>query len=150
MTRVRTLLPTLLLAALLAVGMSATASAAEMMMSSGRHMAPKPFPKVTPGYARSNIMLRTLQVDPADRGTMVAMQGTFASVTKRLPEASGDCQQGRLKRFGGGIITIGNRSYPAALPRDMIGTAARGLAPGMYIFRFEGSSACEVLLFTGK
>ena len=149
MTRVRTLLPTLLLAILLAAGMSATASAAEMMMSSGRHMAPKPFPQVTPGYARSNIMLRTLQVDPAERGTMASMQGKFASVTKHLPEASGDCRQGRLKRFGGGIITIGSRSYPAALPRDMIGAGARDLAPGMYIFRFEGSTACQVYVLAG-
>ena len=59
-------------------------------------------------------------------------------------EASVACNEGRLRRFGGGVAEFSGVRYPAATKKDMSRIAGIELQEGIYIFLSEGSSDCKV------
>ena len=59
-------------------------------------------------------------------------------------EASVACNEGRLRRFGGGVVEFSGVRYPAATKKDMSRIEGIELQEGIYIFLNEGSSDCKV------
>ena len=87
---------------------------------------------------------RTRILQAPKKGLMASDPNPLYQAAAFDKEASVACNEGRLRRFGGGVAEFSGVRYPAATKRDMSRIAGIELQEGIYIFLSEGSSDCKV------
>ena len=123
------------------------AKAAELRSTNDRHYKRGPN-RGQPGmFGGQGKKFRTRVIQAPKRGVIAVDAAPLFQAAALDREASTACREGRLRRFGGGVVEFGGRRYPAATRSEMSRNIGLELQEGIYVFVSEGSTGCQVYLF---
>jgi hypothetical protein len=138
-----------LIVGLLVVGAGVPgAQSGEMLRTSPKHFSGSTGKAVGHGFTVQEPRRRTKEVQTVARGIMTIREEPLNEAATYRQDLTKLCQTGKIRRFGGGVVTLKGRNYSAARPQDIRGQRPQ-LDGSIYIFRFEGSTACQVYQLDG-
>ena len=123
---------------------SAPLEAAELRSTDRNHYSSGVKKRSRGTFGGQGRRFRTRILQAPKKGLMASDPNPLYQAAFFDKDASIACNEGRLRRFGGGVVEFSGVRYPAATKKDMSRIEGIELQEGIYIFLNEGSSDCKV------